>query len=410
MRTEELLQQAQAQAEELQSQQEELRQTNEELEEKTRLLVEQNIEVARKNQEIEQARRALQEKAEQLALTSKYKSEFLASMSHELRTPLNSLLILSQQLSENPEGNLTAQQVEFARTIHGSDTDLLHLIEEAFAKMQAFSRPRVKKLLVVEDDESDRQTILETIENGDVEVTTVSNGTAALAALRAEHFDCMVLDLRLPDISGFQVLEELRKDPRLRDLPVVVNTGKELTPAEEGQLREMAKSIIVKGARSPERLLAETALFLHRVVAHLPAPKRRMLEQLYQSDTALTGKQVLIVDDDVRNIFALTSALERHQMVIHSAENGQEAIERLQTTPGIDIVLMDIMMPDMDGYDTMRAIRALPPFKSLPIIALTAKAMKGDREKCLEAGASDYITKPVNIEQLLSLLRVWLYR
>jgi len=193
-------------------------------------------------------------------------------------------------------------------------------------------------------------------------------------------------------------------------VPIVVFTGRELTQEEESQLRKMAKSIVLKGVQSPERLLDETALFLHRVVADLPPSKQRMLESLNQSDEALVGKKVLVVDDDVRNIFALTSLLERHHMATVSAGSGGEAIDLVNDKSDISLVLMDIMMPEMDGYETMRRIRQDPKFRRLPIIALTAKAMKGDREKCLEAGASDYIAKPVNTDQLLSLLRIWLHR
>jgi CheY-like chemotaxis protein len=220
----------------------------------------------------------------------------------------------------------------------------------------------------------------------------------------------LVLDLRLPDVSGFDLLEQIGQDPDLQDLPVVVFTGKELTETEESKLRKMAKSIIVKGVQSPERLLDETSLFLHRVTPLLPESKQRMLERLHQSDEILLGKKVLVVDDDVRNIFALTSLLERHTMRVVSADNGRMAIDLLTQFADIDIVLMDIMMPEMDGYETMKAIRLDPRHRLLPMIALTAKAMKGDREKCLEAGASDYIAKPVNTEQLLSLMRVWLHR
>ena len=190
----------------------------------------------------------------------------------------------------------------------------------------------------------------------------------------------------------------------------MVYTGKQLTTREDAELRRLAESVVIKDAGSPERLLDETALFLHRVTAHLPEGKQRMLEQLHRTDPVLTGRKVLIVDDDVRNIFALTTFLERSEMQVLYAESGRDGIARLQENPEIDAVLMDVMMPEMDGYQTMRAIRANPKFRQLPIIAVTAKAMKGDREKCIEAGASDYIAKPVDMDQLLSLLRVWLYR
>jgi CheY-like chemotaxis protein len=219
-----------------------------------------------------------------------------------------------------------------------------------------------------------------------------------------------VLDLRLPDMSGFEVLEQLRDTPAIGDVPVVVFTGKELTPEEDARLHTLARSVVVKGVESPERLLDETALFLHRVVADLPIEKQKMLDRLHRSDDALVGRKVLVVDDDVRNIFALSSVLERRGMTVLAAGTGREAIKTLESTPEIAIVLMDIMMPEMDGYETMQVIRQNASLRRLPIIALTAKAMKGDREKCLEAGASEYLAKPVNTEQLLSALRMWLHR
>jgi len=769
-RTEELLNQSQTMAQELQSQQEELEQTNEELEEKAKLLSDQNAEVERKNREVEVARQALEEKAAQLALTSKYKSEFLSNMSHELRTPLNSLMMLAQQLSENSEGNLTEQQVRFAQTISGSGGDLLNLINEildlskiesgtvtlevsdvAFRELEdhiertfrpvaegkgldfeieldrdlprsistdasrlqqvlknllsnafkftekgrvelriapategwsvdheglnraktviAFAvsdtgvgipldrqrlifeafqqadgttsrkyggtglglsisreiaallggeirlvsapgkgstftlylpqaltpgpakpgrnfsrereaqparpefspvssgakrrgrnpgsslpamaavaalevaepevqddrddiRPGDRVLLMVEDDasfapilldrahekgfkgvvarrgeealamaqqyqpdaitldlhlpdmdgwlvldrlkhlpetrhipvhiisceagvergvkagaiahlvkpvtkealdealsgikslverrekfllvvgpqEAERQAVLDLIGGENVRTTAVGSGAEALAALEEKPFDCMVLGLELPDMSGLQLLDEIRRRPVLRALPVVVYSDKGLTQEQETQLSRVTKASVVKDARSPEQLLEEATLFLHQVEANLPESKRQMLEQLHATDPSLAGRKVLVVDDDVRNIFAITSLLEHHGMEAVSAESGKQAIQILKTTPGIDGVLMDVMMPEMDGHETMKAIRQIPRFRALPMIAVTARAMKGDREKCLEAGASEYISKPVDFERLLSLLRVWLYR
>ncbi|MGA7217235.1 MAG: response regulator, partial [Candidatus Sulfotelmatobacter sp.] len=753
MQTEGLLKQSQQLATELQVQQKELQQTNEQLAQKAQQLAEQNVEVERKNQEIEQARRALEDKAKELALTSKYKSEFLANMSHELRTPLNSILVLGQQLSDNPDANLTPKQVEFARTIHGAGTDLLNLItdildlskiesgtvsveaeevffasmldavgrpfrheaenrhltfevqpdphlarsvvtdskrlqqvlknllsnafkftevggvrltvspaksgwsedhpilgktaavvafevsdtgigipfekqriifeafqqadagtsrkyggtglglaisrelasllggeiqlrsapgrgstftlylpqtyvgpsssasasaaaaageasrssitpaqlasvsvaehavekipddrenlqpddavllvveddphyarvlrdlsrdkgfkvlvamrgaealslaheyhptavsldvflpdmlgwtvlnhlkqdpatrhipvqmltldedrhhglargafafvtkpttpeglEKALGRIKEYSAPRRKRLLVVEDNPAEQLGIKELLGYDDIDVTVVSTGEEAVQAVTHDTFDCVVLDLRLPDISGFDVLERFRDTPTLGDLPVIVFTGKELSPEEDARLHSLARSVVVKGVESPERLLDETALFLHRVVADLPIEKQRLLDRLHHSDDALVGKKVMVVDDDVRNIFALSSVIERRGMTVITAGTGREAIAKLESTPDVAIVLMDIMMPEMDGYETMQVIRQNAAFRRLPIIALTAKAMKGDREKCLEAGASEYLAKPVNTEQLLSSLRMWLHR
>ena len=747
MQTENLLEQSQQLATELQTQQRELQQTNEQLGLKAQQLAEQNAEVERKNQEIEQARRALEEKAKELALTSKYKSEFLANMSHELRTPLNSILVLGQQLSENPEGNLSPKQVEFSRTIHGAGTDLLNLIsdildlskiesgtvsvqaeevffasllevvarpfrheadnrrltfetyldpnlgtslvtdakrvqqvlknllsnafkfteqgrvrlsvlranggwsadhpvltraetvialevsdtgigipaekqriifeafqqadagtsrkyggtglglaisrelsnllggeiqlksaagsgstftlylpqlyvgptgtgtlrvssqvssltfsplrtpapdrtqervpddreslkngdnvlliveddlhyarilcdlardtgfkvlmaasgaealslareyqptavsldvflpdmlgwtvlnhlkqnpgtrhipvqmltldddrrhglsrgafafltkpadrsslEAAFSRIKHYAAPRRKRLLVVEDDPSEQFSIRELLGSEDIDVQIASTGSQALEVVRDQSFDCMVLDLRLPDMSGFEVLEKLSGQGGLADLPVVVFTGRELSLEEDTRLHELARSVVVKDVESPERLLDETSLFLHRVIADLPEEKQKMLDRLHHSDDALVGKKVLVVDDDVRNIFALSSVLERRGMAVLTASTGREAIAQLESTDDVAIVLMDIMMPGMDGYQTMQVIRENSAFRRLPIIALTAKAMKGDREKCLEAGASEYLAKPVNTEQLLSALRMWLHR
>ncbi|MEH2175346.1 hybrid sensor histidine kinase/response regulator [Nostoc sp.] len=283
-------------------------------------------------------------------------------------------------------------------------------ISEALTKIKGFVERQVKNLLVVEDDDTQRLSIVELIGNSDVSTTAVADGAAALEAIRTQHFDCLVLDLGLPDMTGFELIEQIKLLPNGKTLPIIVYTGREISKAQETELRRIAETIIIKDVRSPERLLDETALFLHRVQANLPEPKRQILEQLHSQDYLLTGKTALIVDDDMRNIFALTSMLERYQIQVLYAENGREGITLLENTPDIDVVLMDVMMPEMDGYETTRTIRQNERFKSLPIIALTAKAMQGDREKCIEAGASDYITKPVDTEQLLSLLRVWLYR
>ncbi|MDB4884140.1 MAG: ATP-binding region ATPase domain protein, partial [Gemmatimonadetes bacterium] len=283
-------------------------------------------------------------------------------------------------------------------------------LDDSFAKIANFIDNSVKRLLVVEDDETQRASMIELISHEDVAITAVATGEDALRELASGHFDCMVLDLGLREMDGFQLLETVKANPQMWDLPIIIYTGKDLSPAEETKLRKFAETIIVKDVKSPERLLDETALFLHRVEAKLPEQKRRMLERLHNADAVFAGKRVLVVDDDVRNIFSLTSMLEDHGMNVSFAENGKDAIALLRERQDFDLVLMDVMMPEMDGYETTRAIRDMPALKSLPIIALTAKAMKGDREKCIAAGASDYITKPVDTEQLLSLMRVWLYR
>jgi HAMP domain-containing protein/CheY-like chemotaxis protein/signal transduction histidine kinase len=285
-------------------------------------------------------------------------------------------------------------------------------LDAAFARISSFIDTVPKTLLVVEDNEVQRQSIEELIAHDDVEITAVGSASEALDKLHEKHFDCMVLDLglRTGEMSGFDLLEKVKSDPENHDLPIIIYTGKELSREDETKIKKYAETIIVKDVKSPERLLDETALFLHRVEAKLPEQKRKMLEHLHDADSVVAGKKILVVDDDVRNIFSLTSVLEDHGMVVRFAENGKQAIDQLKADPEIDAVLMDIMMPEMDGYETTKAIRAMDQFKALPIIALTAKAMKGDREKCIAAGASDYITKPVDTEQLLSLLRVWLYR
>jgi hypothetical protein len=283
-------------------------------------------------------------------------------------------------------------------------------LQGALERIKAFAATKIRELLVVEDDPTEQMSIAELIGFDDVKITAVDSGADALQAMRQKQYDCVVLDLKLPDISGFDLLSEIQRDEALRDTPIVVFTGRELSDEEETELRRKAKSIVLKGVRSPERLLDETALFLHRVITDLPASKQRMIETLHQSDEPLRSRKVLVVDDDIRNIFALNSVLERHKMEVISATNGQDAIKLVEETDDLSLILMDVMMPEMDGYETMRQIRSNPKFRMLPIIALTAKAMKGDREKCLEAGASDYVAKPVNTEQLLSLVRMWLHR
>jgi HAMP domain-containing protein/CheY-like chemotaxis protein/signal transduction histidine kinase len=283
-------------------------------------------------------------------------------------------------------------------------------LEAALDRLKDFTSARVRRLLVVEDDPAERLSVTELLGHTDIEIVTAATGAQALQSMRKNQFDCVVLDLKLPDMSGFELLEQVQEDASLARLPIIVFTGRELTEDEQTSLKRRAKSIVLKGVRSPERLLDETALFLHRVVADLPESKQAMINKLHESDERLSGRKVLVVDDDIRNIFALNSLLERHHMKVITATNGHEAIKLVESTEDLSLVLMDVMMPEMDGYEIMRRIRQQPEFRMLPIIALTAKAMKGDREKCLEAGASDYVAKPVNTDQLLSLVRLWLHR
>ena len=260
-------------------------------------------------------------------------------------------------------------------------------LEAAFERMKTFTAPRTRRLLVVEDNDIERAAIFELLGHDDIEMVGVGTGAEGLVALREQAFDCVVLDMRLPDMNGFELLERIHADPALAEVPVIVFTGKDLSAEDRARLKTMAKSIVLKDVQSPERLLDETALFLHRVVTELPAAKQAMLERLHGSGETLRGRKVLVVDDDARNIFALTALLENHEMDVISAANGRQAIDLIKRTPDLAMVLMDIMMPDMDGYETMREIRKDVAYRSLPIMALTAKAMKGDREKCLDAGA-----------------------
>lgn len=294
----------------------------------------------------------------------------------------------------------------FSYLIKPATTDEL---KKAFDRVMRYAQTRRRRLLVIEDNEIERQSIVELLSHEHVEISIAGTGAEALEALRSGKFDCLILDLRLPDISGFELLERIRKNPEWGELPIVVCTGKDLTDDDSIRLARMAESVVLKDVQTPERLLDEVSLFLHLVAADLPIGKQQMLQRLRQTDEALVGKKVLVVDDDVRNIFALTSLLEQHGVQVVNAENGMEAICLLDQDQEIDAVLMDIMMPEMDGYETMRRIRLNSQHRLLPILALTAKAMKGDREKCLDAGASDYIAKPVNAEELLALLRIWLF-
>jgi len=283
-------------------------------------------------------------------------------------------------------------------------------LEAAFAGLEETLDRPTKRLLHVEDDEHLRASVAELVGGEDVEVVGAGSAAEALAELGERGADCLVLDLKLPDGDGFELLEKLQADERFREIPVIIHTGKALTRKEETRLKRYAGAIVLKDAASPERLLDETALYLHRPPSALTPEHRRMLDQLHHADAVLQGRKVLIVDDDVRNVFALTSVLEARGMTVLFGENGREGIEILEANPDVDLVVMDVMMPEMDGYEAMRAVRARARFEDLPIIALTAKAMQGDRERSIASGASDYVTKPVDPDQLLSLMRVWLYR
>lgn len=281
-------------------------------------------------------------------------------------------------------------------------------LDAAFNRIENFISRRMKNLLIVEDDAHSRFAIRKLIGNGDVQCLEAGNGSEALAIYTQNQIDCIVLDIGLPDMSGFELLGKLAAAKEGNLAPVIVYTGKELTREENQELEKYAESIIIKGVKSEERLLDETALFLHRTISNLPEGKQRIIASLYDRESIFRGKKILLADDDMRNLFALSKILKNHQMEVIKAENGQLALEALDKEPGMDLVLMDIMMPVMDGYEAMRRIRAQARFRKLPIIAITAKAMKDDKLKCLEAGANEYIPKPVEVERLLSLMRVWL--
>jgi CheY-like chemotaxis protein len=282
-------------------------------------------------------------------------------------------------------------------------------LQQALARTEEFIARPVKELLLVEDDELQCAEILKVIGNGDAVTTQVRTGEHALQLLRERAFDCAVLDLVLPDMDGLQLVETIRRD-NSRRLPIIIHTAKDVSSAEEAKLRNLVESFILKGPESHQQLFDETALFMHRNVAGMSEDKRRIIDLARRREAGLAGRRVLIVDDDIRNIFSLTGVLEQHQVQVVHAESGRRGIEQLEATPNVDMVLMDVMMPDMDGYETMRQIRSVEAFRKLPIVAITAKAMKGDREKCIAAGATEYISKPVDTDQLVSMMRVWLGR
>jgi len=286
-------------------------------------------------------------------------------------------------------------------------------LAQALKRLEEKFSQDVRQVLIVEDDERQRESMQQLLNNGNVQITSVTTAAEALEQLGRSTFDCMVMDLNLPDLSGYELLEKMAEQEHMPFPPVIVYTGRSLTRDEEQKLGRYSRSIIIKDARSPERLLDEVTLFLHQVESKLPQEQQRMLKVARDRDVLLEGRRVLVVEDDVRNIFALSSVLERQGMTLEIARNGLEAIEALERSKlrkdgGVDLVLMDIMMPEMDGLTAMREIRKHPEWKKLPIIALTAKAMRDDQEKCMAAGANDYIAKPLDVEKLLSLVRVWM--
>ncbi len=327
-----------------------------------------------------------------------------------------------EMLKENPQTRSIPVHVISARDF---DIDVLKMgavgfltkpvskeqIDEVFDKLEKISSEPMKKLLVVEDEEITRKSIVELLKGDDIEIVSVENGGEAVKLLMQDSFDCMILDLGLKDMSGFDVLEKIQNSEQAKKVPVVIYTGHELTREEDDKLKRYSQSIVLKGAHSFERLLDETTLFLHQVESKFSAEKKKMITKEHGGENILKGKTVLLVDDDMRNVFALSSVLESYDMKVIVGKNGREGIEKLHThDEEIDLVLMDIMMPEMDGYEAMQLIRKEKKYENLPIIALTAKAMKGDREKCIAAGANEYLSKPVEKEKLVSLLRVWLYR
>jgi CheY-like chemotaxis protein len=279
---------------------------------------------------------------------------------------------------------------------------------EIFVRLEEKSAKKVKRVLVVEDDPRQRDSVVRLIEDEDIEIAAVEGGNEALALLKTTVYDCMIIDLKLPDMDGSELLERMTSEEICSFPPVIVYTGRNLTREEEARLNRYSRSIIIKGARSPERLLDEVTLFLHKVESQLSAERRSMLRTSRNREHVFEGRKVLLVDDDVRNIFALAAALEHKGLAVEIGRNGFEALAKLADVPDIDLVLMDVMMPGMDGLEATRRIRANPRLANLPVIAITAKAMKDDQEQCRRAGANDYLAKPLDLDRLFSLLRVWM--
>jgi len=337
----------------------------------------------------------------------------------DIRLPDRSGLSVLQLLKDNPKTRHIPVHVVSAAE-HGEAA--LHLGAIGYAKKPAtreelkgvFSRleqkftQKVKHILLVEDDDRQRDSVVQLISDGDIDIQAVGSGEEALKLLHTNIYDCMIIDLKLPDMQGKELLERMSKEGIASFPPVIVYTGRSLTREEEADLHKYSRSIIIKGARSPERLLDEVTLFLHKVESELSSERQNMLKAVRSRDRVFEGRRILLVDDDVRNIFALTSALEQKGAVVEIGRNGFEALQKLDSVPDIDLVLMDVMMPGMDGLEATRRLRADPRFTRLPVIAITAKAMKDDQEQCLAAGASDYLAKPIDLSRLYSLLRVWM--
>ncbi|MBK3866109.1 response regulator [Pseudomonas stutzeri] len=337
----------------------------------------------------------------------------------DMRLPDHSGLTVLERLKENPatrhipvhvvsvedrrEAALQMGAVGYAMKPASRDE-----LKEVFGRLEAKLAQKVKRILLVEDDARQRESVSRLIEDVDVEITAVEFGEQALELLRDTVFDCMIIDLKLPDMDGSELLERMAKEDICSFPPVIVYTGRNLTRDEEAALLKYSRSIIIKGARSPERLLDEVTLFLHKVESDMPPERQKMLKSARSREKAFEGRKILVVDDDVRNVFALTSALEQKGALVEIARNGLEAIDKLQHDVDIDLVLMDIMMPEMDGFTAIQEIRKERRFAKLPIIAVTAKAMRDDQERCLRAGANDYLAKPIDLDRLFSLIRVWL--
>ncbi|QYG07625.1 response regulator [Janthinobacterium sp. PAMC25594] len=328
-------------------------------------------------------------------------------------------LLVLQQLKENPltrhipvhivSGNDQIQEaMQLGAIGYATKPRTRDQLKEVFRKLESKFTQKMKRILLVEDDERQRESVVHLISDDDVEITALALGEQALELLKTQIFDCMIIDLKLPDIQGNELLERMEHEELCSFPPVIVYTGRNLSREEEADLMKYSRSIIIKGARSPERLLDEVTLFLHKVESELSSERQGMLQQVRSRERVFEGRKILLVDDDVRNIFALTNALEQKGVVVEIGRNGFEAISKLNSVDDIDLVLMDVMMPGMDGLEATRLIRADGRYNKLPIIAITAKAMKNDQEECLQAGASDYLAKPIDLDRLYSLLRVWM--